>query len=418
MFASKLIIHLSLATGLLLAVSGGLMASVQHWVMQQPDEDRPSLVLPPSTVPSGIRSMVSTHPVPTSENHLLDTAVKETFKTVAVQSLKPVFEKASVKMPAPELNGHKPALAKLPTVVKRATNSHSTVFSYPVVVIYENEMVIEFPKKLATTRNIKKALSRVLLSSKPISDFDLLSNDKLNLKQRPYFYRRILDDQNQAIRYPKQAYDYAEYLMENASEVLQDEEGSFVALHIPMVDYGLSGPAKNYQAWVEDYADEFNVSPSLVYAVMETESAFNPKAVSRSNAIGLMQVKPEAAGRDVYHHIDARPGQPSLEDLFNSEKNIRMGTAYLSLLKHDYFSEIESDKIKKMLTISSYNGGLTTVLGLFGKTPAAAVKKLNRMNPKQVYRKLRYGHHSGETRQYLDKVLKAETKYRELLNEV
>jgi membrane-bound lytic murein transglycosylase C len=39
------------------------------------------------------------------------------------------------------------------------------------------------------------------------------------------------------------------------------------------------------------------------------------------------------------------------------------------------------------------------------------------MKPNQVYRKLRYDHHSDETRRYLDKVMKAETKYRELLQE-
>ncbi len=167
----------------------------------------------------------------------------------------------------------------------------------------------------------------------------------------------------------------------------------------------------------ENYASEFGVPESLIYAVMETESAFNPKAVSRSNAIGLMQVKAEAAGKDVYQYIDAKPGQPSLDELFDSEKNIRMGTAYLGLLKHDYLSDILDDKIKQMVTISSYNGGIKTVLGLFGKTPEAAIKRLNHMKPNQVYRKLRYDHHSDETRRYLDKVMKAETKYRELLQE-
>jgi len=179
----------------------------------------------------------------------------------------------------------------------------------------------------------------------------------------------------------------------------------------------LTGPAKSYQAWVKDYANEFDVPPSLVYAVMETESAFNPRAVSRSNAIGLMQLKPEAAGRDVYQYIDAKPGQPSLNELFDSKNNIRMGTAYLGLLKHDYLSNIMDEKIKQMVTISSYNGGLSTVLRLFGHTPEKAVERLNKMKPNQVYRKLRYDHQSDETRRYLDKVLKAETKYRALLNE-
>ncbi|MDX1796798.1 MAG: transglycosylase SLT domain-containing protein, partial [Hydrogenovibrio sp.] len=117
-------------------------------------------------------------------------------------------------------------------------------------------------------------------------------------------------------------------------------------------------------------------------------------------------------------YVDLKPGKPSKQDLFDSEQNIRMGVAYLSLLKHDYLSSILNDKIKQMVTISSYNGGIRTVLGLFGSTPERAIQKLNRMNPAQVYRKLRYDHHSDETRRYLDKVLKAEVKYRALLNDV
>nr|MDC2856044.1 transglycosylase SLT domain-containing protein [Ningiella sp. W23] len=41
---------------------------------------------------------------------------------------------------------------------------------------------------------------------------------------------------------------------------------------------------------------------------METESSFNPHAVSSSNAYGLMQVIPATAGRDVYQKIKKYPG--------------------------------------------------------------------------------------------------------------
>lgn len=288
----------------------------------------------------------------------------------------------------------------------------------PMMVMYDKELVIEFPKAIATSRNIKHAVSRVLLSASPLTDFDLLSSGRLDLSQRPYLYRKVLDHNQQPIRYPKHAFNYINYLMEEGLEKTQDLEGEFVVVRMPMVESGLRGPAKNFQAWVRNYADEFNVSPALVYAVMETESSFNPRAISRSNAIGLMQVKANAAGRDVYQYIDEKPGQPSRADLLNSQNNIRMGTAYLSLLKHDYLSAVEEDKIRQMLTISSYNGGIKTVLDLFGKTPDAAMQRINRMTPRQVYRKLRYDHHSDETRRYLDKVLQAETKYKELLNEV
>ncbi|MDG4812937.1 murein transglycosylase domain-containing protein [Hydrogenovibrio sp. 3SP14C1] len=408
----KTISYLIVASMILLGVSSGLMVSFEQWVIVQTQakESTPSMHLP---VESGIRHMVSSMPKKQTAVEPFK-AKPNTGKSKINDPFQPsssLGEKQNIAHSSNQSSSFKPTLVNL-SQIQSATRLH------PVLVIYKDELVIEFPKAIASTKNIKNAVSRVLLLSHPLSDHDLLSKDSLVLSEKPYFYRRALDQHKQPIRYPKQAFDYASYLIEHHAEEIKDEEGEFIALHIPLVESGLTGPAKNYQAWVKDYADEFDVPPSLVYAVMETESAFNPRAVSRSNAIGLMQLKPEAAGRDVYQYIDAKPGQPSQNDLFDSKNNIRMGTAYLSLLKHDYLSNIVDDKIKQMVTISSYNGGLTTVLGLFGNTPEKAVERLNKMKPNQVYRKLRYDHQSDETRRYLDKVLKAETKYRALLNEV
>ncbi|MGC9386725.1 MAG: murein transglycosylase domain-containing protein [Hydrogenovibrio sp.] len=347
---------------------------------------------------------------PTGTASRSEPTAKTVSRPVNAPKFKPPSEAASSLL-------NKAVVAADPVTTSTATSTATSANASPVMVVYEDELVIEFPKAIASTRNIKNAVSRALLMDRPMAGPELMARDKLDLTKRPYFYRKVLDQHQQPIRYPKQAFDYADYLMQHHQQTLKDEEGEFVALHIPLHEFGLSGPAKSYQAWVKSYADQFQVPESLVYAVMETESAFNPKAVSRSNAIGLMQVKAEAAGKDVYQYIDAKPGQPSLEELFDSEKNIRMGTAYLGLLKHDYLAGIVDDKIKQMVTISSYNGGMKTVLRLFGQTPEAAIERLNRLSQNQVYRTLRYEHHSDETRRYLDKVMQAETKYRELLQE-
>jgi membrane-bound lytic murein transglycosylase C len=68
------------------------------------------------------------------------------------------------------------------------------------------------------------------------------------------------------------------------------------------------------------------------------------------------------------------------------------------------------------LSISSYNGGISKTLKLFGKTPEIAIMRVNQLHPKQVYRTLRYEHQSDETRRYLEKVLKAKNRYRDLLD--
>ncbi len=338
-----------------------------------------------------------------------------------IHNLPPVAATVSAPVVLSALSPTRALASKLKLKKKKADKKLDKVSNLParllpVLVIYEDELVIEFPKKIATSRNIKRAVARVLLSKNPQREKNLLTKKSFNLKNTPYFYKKIADQDNYPIRYPSQAYKYANFILENMAEDFSAEEGDFVLVHIPLIQSNIRGVAKNYESWVEDYGDEFGIRPSLIYAIMETESAFNPKAVSKSNAIGLMQLKLSSAGKDVHNRIDNKLGSPKEKDLFNSKNNIRMGTAYLSLLTNDYLSDVENEKIKEMMSISSYNGGLSTVLGLFGENSKKAISKVNRMNPKQVYNKLRFEHKSLETRNYLDKVLKADSKYKDLLN--
>lgn len=415
MFNRQSIIYLLLSLALI-ALSGSFLTAFQGWVQQQSQASKSLGGLPVNV--SGIRQIISSNSpsVAQSENEQkLLTAPDQ--RDISKAHL--ISQPLGLKVSAPQnfgMNGlndiTKQDIAFTDNLAANANPTHLQ----PTLVVFENEWVLEFPKAIASKQNIKKAVSRILLSQAPFQEFDLLSNEKINAQQRPFLYQHVLNQKGQAIRYPKQAYRYADYLMAAQSQEVEDEEGRFLLVHIPMVDVGLKGPAKNYQAWVNNYSAEFNVSPALIYAVMETESAFDPKAVSKSKAIGLMQLKPETAGKDVYQLVDGRMGKPSVNELFNAQNNIRMGSAYLSLLYHEYLSDIKDEKIKKMLAISSYNGGMSTVLKLFGKTPKQAIDRVNRLKPNQVYRKLRFGHQSDETRRYLDKVLKAETKYQKLLS--
>lgn len=421
---------------ILMAVNSVAMTEVQHWVthisasyyQSQTTTEKPNraqLVQAPRMVQVGSSRQPGIQQKHNESQPIKQIPKRSTAPKISNERLNIVKShvKTAVYSPSPSPQKTVPLTLSIrqqpykttTTSSKNGIEDNAAPAALPELVLYPDEIVIAFPKKVASTENIQKVVSRVLLSNAPLAETNLLKTQPIDLKQRPYFYRRVLDQNQLPVRYPMQAFKYADYLMEHHIEEHQDEAGKFITLHIPLVEYGITGPAKNYQAWVENYAKEYKIPPSLVYAVMETESAFNPNAVSRSNAIGLMQLKADAAGKDVYHYVDAKPGQPSLSELFDSKSNIRMGTAYLGLLKHDYLADIKDDRIKQMVTISSYNGGLSTVLELFGKTPKTATQQLNRMSPKQVYRKLRFEHQSDETRRYLEKVLKAETKYRDLL---
>jgi len=75
-----------------------------------------------------------------------------------------------------------------------------------------------------------------------------------------------------------------------------------------------------YDRMIERYADQFNVDPILVRAVIQVESDFNPQCTSGKGARGLMQLIPETAQRY------------GVKDIYDPEQNIRGGVAYLAWL--------------------------------------------------------------------------------------
>lgn len=399
MLNRKIIIYL-LVSLTLLVLSGGFLTSFQLWVGQQTQKNLHSQQdIPSFSAASGIRNIVSSPqnlPAVFKEQNVHEKSVN-----VAIQE-QFVPGRRVISNPVLEI--------KESSFKKDYANLHPTLIHYP------SELVLEFPQQIASTMNVRRAVARLLLSQNPFQEYNLLSRQRINLQQSPHLLHHVLDQNGQPIRFPKQAYAYADYLLSQRSQQVEDDEGKFLLVQIPIVEAGLSYPAKKYRYWVEKYAAEFNISPALIYAVIEVESSFRPHAVSRSNALGLMQIKASAAGKDVFKLVDGRSGKPSVNELFNPQKNIRMGTAYLWLLKNEYLSGIKNEKSRKLVAISSYNGGMTAMFRLFGKSPDLAIANINRLSPDQVYRALRFDHPFDETRRYLDKVLNAEKRFQTLLN--
>mgnify|MGYP000130775117 FL=1 len=61
-----------------------------------------------------------------------------------------------------------------------------------------------------------------------------------------------------------------------------------------------------FDSAIKDAASEYGVDAKLITAMIQVESGFNPSAVSRSNAIGLMQLKADTAGCDAYRYKGKR----------------------------------------------------------------------------------------------------------------
>ena len=166
-----------------------------------------------------------------------------------------------------------------------------------------------------------------------------------------------------------------------------------------------------YRELVEQYAKKYGLSSDLVFAIMHTESSFNPQAVSRANALGLMQVVPGLAGGEVHAYLNGTPGLPAETSLFNPAFNINYGTTYLYLLGTRHLGEIKDPASRMFCIIAAYNGGPTAVYKAFGGERQEAIDAINALTPAEVLERLLARLPRKETREYVGKVLTSLEKF-------
>ena len=114
--------------------------------------------------------------------------------------------------------------------------------------------------------------------------------------------------------------------------------------------------AYDCRSLVEQYAQRHDLPPEMIFAMIERESMFDPDARSNANAIGLMQIIPDQAGQAASRYLQQQDSPTDLE-LFDSETNIRHGTAYLRLLMDHYFDDIADEDVRRAVTLAAYNWG-------------------------------------------------------------
>jgi len=102
-------------------------------------------------------------------------------------------------------------------------------------------------------------------------------------------------------------------------------------------------------------AQRHGISPRLLEAMAVVESNLDPNAVSRAGAIGILQVVPHSAGREVYR-LRGRPGQPTPEALTQPEYNAEIAAEYLAWLK-GYFGQEAPPEV----VVAAFNAGPSRV---------------------------------------------------------
>ncbi|MDO4626721.1 MAG: membrane-bound lytic murein transglycosylase MltC [Pasteurellaceae bacterium] len=267
---------------------------------------------------------------------------------------------------------------------------------------------------LTDVNRLHNAIIHTLLMGSDARGIDLFASGDTPISARPFLVGQVVNNFNQPINNVAVANEYATYLIQNKLQTRRLSNGRTVQfVSIPMIANHVNIRASKYLPLVRKAARKYNIDESLILGIMQTESSFNPYAISYANAMGLMQVVPSSAGRDVFA-MQGRGGQPSQSYLFDPEKNIDTGVAYLWILKNQYLQGITDPTNMRYAMISAYNSGAGAVLRVFDYDQYNAMMIINNMQPEQVYNILTTSHPSSQARNYLIKVDKAQRSYRRL----
>lgn len=143
----------------------------------------------------------------------------------------------------------------------------------------------------------------------------------------------------------------------------------------------------NYDAVINRCASKYGLHPSLIKAVIQAESNWDPLAVSHKGAMGLMQLMPETAKL------------LGVENAFDPYENIEGGTKYLAEMLDAFGGRLD-------LALAAYNAGPTVVSSL-GRIPQ------NRETPSYVTKVIGvFKSHGGELPEVEERVAGAEATER------
>lgn len=132
----------------------------------------------------------------------------------------------------------------------------------------------------------------------------------------------------------------------------------------------------DYDGLIKGAAKDATIQAQLVRAVIVVESGFNPHAVSKKGAIGLMQLQPATARRY------------GVKNIYDPTENVRAGAHYLSDLLARYHSNLE-------LALAAYNAGEQAVERYGRHVPPFRETMAYVPSVMKVYQKLMDQTHAG-----------------------
>jgi hypothetical protein len=144
-----------------------------------------------------------------------------------------------------------------------------------------------------------------------------------------------------------------------------------------------------FSSIIQQASERHRVDPNLVKAIIMAESGYNPKAVSKKGARGLMQLMPKTAEA------------LGVKDSFNPEHNIHAGVGYFKQLLNQFDGDVK-------LALAAYNAGSRKVRKYKGVPPFKATQYY----VKKVFKYHNY--YKGQTKGEIGRTLRTRVKIRSI----
>lgn len=240
---------------------------------------------------------------------------------------------------------------------------------------------------------VEDKIKELLISRGKTKDYDTPKEEAIPLQETPVLENQVQTPSGETISNNNIEEGVKEIMKETeiVKEEITGDDGEtreVVVVKLDLAPNHIKTRAEKYKEEVEKYCRKYDVEPALAYAVMQTESSFNPKAKSYVPAYGLMQIVPASAGKDCAQSLKKSFSKPTANYLYEPENNIEMGVHYLYLLRKRYYTKVEDPDSRDLCVIASYNTGAGNVArALRGDTKISkAIPQINEMSYEELFK--------------------------------
>ncbi|NMI02869.1 phage tail tape measure protein [Paenibacillus sp. SZ31] len=193
-----------------------------------------------------------------------------------------------------------------------------------------------------TTEVLTELQKRIQGVDKSLDD---LHNRQKHMETSSAAYRKSLMEENSLIEKKinllKKGVQNPEKLISTKIKTTKESDDS-VSENVSTLMKSSGSYSGKYAEYINKYAEQYNIDPKLIAAIIQTESNFKPNAKSPVGAAGLMQLMPPTAK------------EQGVKDSFDPEQNIKGGTKYFKYLLDRYKGNVKQ-------ALAAYNAGLGNV---------------------------------------------------------